>query len=76
MTRSYSTQLPVGPRYTHFGKFFELIDHRFAISRPLQESLVGRRHANEENATVIRKLRRGGAECRGGGSDTLSVTEA
>jgi len=65
------------PEYTHFGKVFELIDHRFAIFRPLQESLmVGRRHANEENATVIRNLHRGGAECRAGGSDTSSVPEA
>ena len=42
----------------------------------LQESLVGRRHANEENATMIRNLHRGGAECRAGGSDTSSVPEA
>ena len=62
--------------YTHCGKVFELIDRRFAKCRPLQESLVGRRHANEENATVIRDLHRGGAECRAGGSDTSSVPEA
>jgi len=41
---------------------FELVDRRFAIYRPLQEPLVGRRHANEDNATVIRNLHRGGAE--------------
>jgi len=62
--------------YTHCGKVCELIDRRFAIFRPLQESLVGRRHANENNATVIRNLHRGGAECRGGGGDTSSVPEA
>jgi len=38
--------------------------------------LVGRRHANEENATAIRNQHRGGAECRGGGNDTSSVPEA
>jgi len=62
--------------YTHCGKVFGLIDRRFAIYRPLQESLVGRRHANEENATVIRNLHRGGAECRGDGGDASSVPEA
>ena len=62
--------------YTHCGKVFELIDRRFAIHRPLQESLVGRRHENEENATEIRNLHRGGAECQAGGGDTSSVPEA
>jgi len=63
-------------QHTHCGRVFQLIDRRFAISRPLQESVVGRRHANEENATVIPNLHRGGAECRGGGGDTSSVPEA
>ena len=62
--------------YTHCSKVFELIDRRFAIFRPLQESLVGCRHADEENATKIRDLHRGGAGCRGGGGDTSSVSEA
>jgi len=43
---------------------------------PLQECVVGRKHANEEIADVIRNLHRGGAECRAGGSDTSSVQEA
>jgi len=38
--------------------------------------LVGRLHENEENATVIRNLHRGGAECQAGGGDTSSVPEA
>ena len=63
-------------QYTHFGKVLELIDHRFAIDRPLQECLGGRRHENEENASEIRKLHRGGAECQVGGGDTSSVPEA
>jgi hypothetical protein len=63
-------------QYTHSGKVFELINRRFAIDRPLQESLVGRRHENEENATEIRNLHRGGAECQAGGGDTSSVPEA
>ena len=62
--------------YIHFGKVPQLIDRRFATCRPLLESLVGRRHANEENAAVIRNLHRGGAECRAGGSDNSSVPEA
>jgi len=65
-----------GGQYTHRGKVFELIDRRFAILRPLQESLVGRRYVNEENATEMRNLHRGGAECRGGGGDTSSMPEA
>ena len=62
--------------YIHFGKVPQLIDRRFATCRPLLESLVGRRHANEENAAVIRNLHRGGAESRAGGSDNSSVPEA
>jgi len=63
-------------QYTHCGKVFELIDRRFAIDCPLQESLGGRRHENEENATEIRNLHRGGAECQAGGGDASSVPEA
>ena len=58
------------------GKVFEVIDRRFAIECPLQESLGGRRHENEENATEIRNLHRGGAECQAGGGDASSVPEA
>ena len=36
--------------------FRPLMDRRFAICRPLHESLVGRRHANEEKATVSRNI--------------------
>jgi hypothetical protein len=64
-----------GGLYTHCGKVFKLIVRRFAICRPLQESLVGRRHENED-ATEIRNLHRGGAECQAGGGDTSRVPEA
>jgi len=38
--------------------------------------LGGAKARKRENATVIRNLHRGGAECRAGGSDTPSVPEA
>jgi hypothetical protein len=68
-------------QYEYFGKVFELIDRRFAIHRLTRKCLAGQapkrgeRHPNEENATVIRDLHRGGAECRAGGSETPSVPE-
>ena len=69
---------PVGTihPYTHFGKDFELIDGRFAICRPPPESLVGRRHENEENASVIGNLPGGMAEARAGSGGTSTGTKA
>jgi hypothetical protein len=65
------------PKYTHCGNFLnELIDRRFAIHCPLQESLVGRRHENEENATVIGDLHGGMAERRAGSGGTSNGTKA
>jgi len=38
--------------------------------------MLGGAQAREENATVIRNLHRGGAECRAGGSDTACASQA
>ena len=54
----------IGNEYTHCGKVFELIDGRFAIYRPSPKSLAGRRHENEEDATVFGNLHGGMAERR------------
>jgi hypothetical protein len=52
------------------------MDRRFAIHRLRQELLVGRRHENEENATVICNLHGGVAERRAGSGGTSSDTKA
>jgi len=68
--KSGATRVGVFRTAHPFRKVFELIDRRFAIYRPTWKCLVWRRHADEENATAMRNLHRGGAECRAGGSDT------
>jgi hypothetical protein len=55
---------------------FRLIDRRFATGRPLQESLLGRRHENEESGTVNVDLLGGMAERRAGSGGTSAGTKA
>ena len=52
-----------------------LIDRRFA-NLSTHSEMLGGAQAREENATVIRNLHRGGAECRAGGSDTACASQA
>ena len=74
-------------QFTHFGNVFELIDGRFAICRPLQAYLVGRRHeeeetsvgrshGNEANATAIGNLHGGMAERRAGSGGPFTGIKA
>jgi len=70
MRKSGETIIGVFRTIQKFREVLELIDRRFAIYRPTRKRLVRRWHANEENATAIRNLHRGGAECHAGGSDT------
>jgi len=61
--------------YTHFGKSLESIDGRSTVSRPLQESWVGRRHENVDNGAVIGNLHGGMAERRAGRGGTSTGTK-
>jgi len=57
---------------------FVIVDIRFAIGRPLQESLVGmgRRHGDDDDCAVIGHLHGGVAEHRAGSGGTSRGTNA